>query len=265
MTWFSADSPWNTPRSGNLVEVPWISTLEFEFYERSVSIAKRDDPFVDVLVGSYYSTASPDDGKQMLPSSFRPRTKIRLPAGATPVDDTDRILSVIDSDGSALDCYGVTIQGSRLFCARASEVDLEGMGDGWENGMCASMLPSFAGLVRSTEWGRIDHALAALAPPTLLKREAAYPAYAWDRSPGYTGTIPMGSRLALPMDYPLNGLPPEGIVLAQAAQRYGVILVDRGGSGFSILLERSTPGAIPPLPDWHALTWVHGLRLVIQN
>ena len=56
-------------------------------------------------------------------------------------------------------------------------------------------------------------------PRQLLKREAVWPAYAFDRDSGYSGTVPMGALLAIPpsVDIDQLGLSPLGRVIARAA------------------------------------------------
>ncbi|HZP41629.1 MAG TPA: hypothetical protein VFD84_08945 [Candidatus Binatia bacterium] len=107
------------------------------------------------------------------------------------------------------------------------------------------MLPSFAGLIRTGEIaaGRIPHALAAQVPRTVLEAEAVWPAYAFDRNAGYTGTLPMGALLAIRpgVDVAAIGLPPTGQVIARAAQDYGVYTVERGGAGITFLAELNNP------------------------
>jgi hypothetical protein len=106
------------------------------------------------------------------------------------------------------------------------------------------MLPSFAGLIRTGELrdGRIPHALAAQVPASMLKRAFVWPAYAIDRDAGYSGTLPMGALLAIPPSVDVDdlGLSPLGKVVAHAAQDYGVYVVDRGGSGSTILPSTAT-------------------------
>ncbi|MFN8642939.1 MAG: hypothetical protein U0802_15280 [Candidatus Binatia bacterium] len=85
------------------------------------------------------------------------------------------------------------------------------------------MLPSFAELIRAGEIAgrRIPHALAAQLPRSLLRREAVWPAAAFDRDAGYSGTLPMGALLAIPPDVDVDqlGLSANGRVIARAARR----------------------------------------------
>lgn len=67
------------------------------------------------------------------------------------------------------------------------------------------MIQSYAGVVRDIdlERGHIDHAIAVIAPAAVLKPAFVFPALAFDSdSSPYRGTLPMGTRLALPRDAP---------------------------------------------------------------
>ena len=155
-------------------------------------------------------------------------------------------MAVFQPNGLVLDTINtvVTSDGS-IVTSMASYVDAKGDGTGWVNGRRASMIPSFAGLIRTGEIssGRIPHALAALAPNSLLKTAAVWPAAAFDRSSNYAGILPMGTLLAIPstVDIGKLGLSPQGLVIARAAQDFGVYLVDRGGGGLSFLAELGDP------------------------
>jgi len=103
------------------------------------------------------------------------------------------------------------------------------------------MFPSFAGIIRSGEVssGKIPHALVCLMAPSILMRKAAWPAFAFDRNSGYSGSLPMGSLLAIPTSVNLTtlGLSAKGHVIATAVQNYGMYVGDRGGSGMTLLSE----------------------------
>ena len=201
---------------------------------------------------NYYSTvAAPNDHHWILPTSYRPATldwrgEFHLPPGTCPSPDSDGLLAVFQPDGWVIDIYAtVVLSSGEVVGTMASWIDARGDGTGWWNGRRASMLPSFAGLIRTGEIasGRIPHALAAQLPPKLLKREAVWPARAFDRDSGYSGTVPMGALLAIPPDVDIGqlGLSANGRVIARAAQDYGVYVVDRGGSGMTILAELGDP------------------------
>lgn len=239
----------------------WQSTSSFAFLsggglncgnsaaveQQLLANAPGTTPSVDA---NYYSTQSATSA-WVLPSDYHRagedwRDTFRLPAGSCPSPDPDGLMAVIQPDGWALDVYaGVVTAGPYVVTTMASYIDTAGDGTGWWSGRRASMLPSFAGLIRTGEisGGRIPHALAALAPESLLTRAYAWPAYAFDREANYTGSLPMGALLAIPASVNVDalGLSWRGRVLARAAQDYGIYLVDRGGGGLTILAELGNP------------------------
>lgn len=191
---------------------------------------------------NYYSTiATPDSSQWILPADYKAASvsyssSPRLPKGACASPDTDGLMAVFQPNGMVLDLYeGVVMSDGSIVSAMASYIDAKGDGTGWWNGRRASMLPSFAGLIRTGEItsGVIRHALALQMSPTILKQQAIWPAYAFDRNSGYSGTLPMGALLAIPQTVNVDGLglSTQGKVVARALQNYGAYVVDRGGSG----------------------------------
>jgi hypothetical protein len=232
--------------------------------------------------GNFYSTTSTgNDSLGILPASFHRagqdwRDTLRLPAGACPSPDTDALMAVVQPDGWVLDVYNAVVTSDgRVVGSMASWIDARGDGTGWWNGRRASMLPSFAGLIRTGEIaaGRIPHALAALVPTTVLGKAFRWPAYTMDRNSGYTGTLPMGALLAIPASVDIRqlGLSPRGLVIARAAQDYGIYVVDRGGTGLTILAELGNPEIRwdrvgSAAPDWMDLETIGDhLRWVDNN
>lgn len=232
--------------------------------------------------GNYYSTISaPNTGLWKLPELYQRAgehysSTAHLPLGACPSPDSDALMAVFQPDGRVLDAINtIVMSDGTILASMASYVDARGDGTGFSNGRRASMLPSFAGLIRKgeIESGRIPHAIAALAPQTLLKPVAVWPAAAFDRSSHYTGTLPMGSLLAIPpsVDIAKLGLSQRGQVIARAAQDYGVYIVDSGGSGITLLAElgdseahwADLPGRSPEWRDIQVI--VHHLQRVVNN
>ena len=131
---------------------------------------------------------------------------------------------------------------------------LDVAGDGLVGYGRASGLPALGGLIRPGELEHgIDHALAINLPVGVLSsaqhfvwpsRSAAGASYA-----NYQGTSPalaMGSLLAIPPSVDLLRLPwhtPQGRVLAAAAQRYGMYVVDALGAPHQVQLGISSDAA----------------------
>jgi PKD repeat protein len=164
-----------------------------------------------------------------------------IPNGAVPSPDTDGHLAVYQPNGWVLETYAsIVLANGDVVTSVGSYTDAQGDGTGWSSGRRASMLPSFAGLIRSGEItaGSIPHAMNVLLSATMLKEQAMWPAYSWDTNAGYSGTLPMGSLLAIPASVDVHnlGLTAQGEVVAHAAQDYGIYVADRGGPGGMTLL-----------------------------
>jgi hypothetical protein len=92
----------------------------------------------------------------------------------------------------------------------------------------AAGLPIFPGLARYDEVarGRIDHALRFTVRRT--RGAYIYPARHHGRDPKNLSLPPMGLRVRLRADYPLDGFPPQARVVLVALKRYGMIVADNG-------------------------------------
>jgi hypothetical protein len=199
------------------------------------SIVFEANPYSTIGTGS-------ENSQTIWPASYNPisadySTLFYIPSGLCASPDTDGLLAVVQPNGWVMEAYeGITTASGDLIAGNvAGYYDLQGDGSGWQNGRRASMVPAIAGLIRTGEvkQGNIPHALAATLSPTILTEEAAWPAYAFDTNSGYTGTLPMGSLMAIPPSVNLStlGLTASGLIVATAAQNYGVYIVDRGGTG----------------------------------
>jgi hypothetical protein len=191
---------------------------------------------------NYYSTLStPDSSKLLWPTDFHRasygyRYQVRMPADVCPSSDTDGQLAIFQPDGWVLNTYAtVVMSNGNIITDMASYSYAKGDGTGYWNGRRASMIPAYAGLIRKREIanGKISHAVALVMSPDVLKEQAIWPAYAFDRLSGYSGTLPMGALLAIPASVDINslGLTTNGKILARAVQDYGAYVVDRGGVG----------------------------------
>jgi hypothetical protein len=100
-------------------------------------------------------------------------------------------------------------------------------------GATATGLPLIAGLIRPEELrrGHIDHALA-FSLPEARAGVFARPATRTDGQTDSPGAIPLGTRFRIDPDLDLGrlSLTPVGRMIAEAAQRYGIVVRDKGGS-----------------------------------
>jgi hypothetical protein len=120
---------------------------------------------------------------------------------------------------------------------------------GWDWGSTASSLQVIAGTVTIAELrrGRIDHALA-LDVPTPCANTFSWPAQRTDGSSTAADCLPEGAHLRLDpsLDVSKLRLPPITRMLAEAAQRYGMIVRDRTGKDTSFFAEDPTPTGTDP-------------------
>jgi outer membrane biosynthesis protein TonB len=100
-------------------------------------------------------------------------------------------------------------------------------------GASASSLPIAGGLItfEDLERGVINHALA-IAVPNVRENEYASPAQRTDGAMLGLSTLPEGAHLRLEsgLDLAALHLPPFTLMLARAAQRYGIIVRDRSSN-----------------------------------
>jgi hypothetical protein len=205
-------------------------------------------------VVNYYSSQMAGFSWNGLPSGQPPGTTsglfddgptfARIPLNATPSPDSDGHMVVIQPDERALELYATIILSTgEVVSSMFSFTDPSGTGTGRGHGRRASMLPSYGGILRSSELadGKIDHAMVLLAPPAMLSPSFVEPAFAFDTDPSdYGGALPMGARLAIPPEIDIDDLGLRtsfGAMVAAAAKTYGLLIGDRGGPGWTIVTE----------------------------
>jgi outer membrane biosynthesis protein TonB len=115
-------------------------------------------------------------------------------------------------------------------------------------GASASSLPIAGGLVtlEDLERGVINHALA-IAVPNVRENEYASPAQRTDGATLGLSTLPEGAHLRLEpgLDLAALHLPPLTLMLAEAAQRYGIFVRDRA-SNIALYAQDPIPTGIEP-------------------
>jgi hypothetical protein len=117
---------------------------------------------------------------------------------------------------------------------------------GW--GATATSLPLAGGLITPSELraGVINHALA-LAIPSVRAKTWTFPAQRTDGNDLTTNSIPEGARFRIDPSLNLASLhlPPLTLMLARAAQRYGIILRDKSGVVTFYAQDPAPTGANP--------------------
>ena len=216
--------------------------------------------------GNVYSSTSTTSW--VLPQSYNKPVSCPYVAGSfyftpdmAPAPGSDGHRHVLQPNGKIVETYStIVLSTGQVVALTYSVTDPSSSGDGWQNGNAASMLPTYAGQIWDDEiTNGITHAIAITAPPTLLTGKFAYPAYAFDRDattaqPPYSGAVPMGGRLALPPSVSIASLKlqtPEGKAIAIAAQSFGFIIVDRGGSGITLEVQPNAPTKDAALHTWN--------------
>jgi hypothetical protein len=185
-----------------------------------------------------------------------PSPEFLPPAGA------DGHVAIRQPSGGVLEIYGTIVLSDQTIVALSYSVtDPAGLGDGWQRGQTASMLPSYAGAIVDDEIGTgIMHAMSITVPAKLLAPQIVYPAFALDRDAltnkvPYSGDLPMGSRLVLPASTEMGDLKlvtDAGRAIAAAAKAYGFLIVDRGGEGITIRVRPTTLRSRPELHVYDA-------------
>jgi hypothetical protein len=125
---------------------------------------------------------------------------------------------------------------------------------GW--GATASSLPMVGGLITLADLasGHIDHAVAVMVP--MAKGNAFYfPAQRTDGGDASPAAVPEGARFRLDPTLDLSALQmsPVARMIAEAAQKYGLIVNDQTGATVGFRAEDPTPlmrsGQSKPLPE----------------
>ena len=205
-------------------------------------------------------------GQAAVPVSFQYRSEsdpgpYPVPANAAveggPSSDGDRHVIVFDpAHCRDYELFAARPAGGGWQAGSGAVFDLRGDAlrpAGWTSADAAG-LPILAGLVRYDEVaaGRIDHAIRVTVPHS--RNSYVWPARHAASSSADPALPPMGLRLRLKASVNLAGLPAQARIVAQAMQRYGVIVADNG-----------SPWYISGEPDqrWsndalHALGGLHG-------
>ncbi|MFI5041341.1 MAG: hypothetical protein ACHQNA_05750, partial [Acidimicrobiales bacterium] len=208
-------------------------------------------------------------------SSGGQTSSYQIPDGAQPSAPAggDADLHVIDPTHHFVDeCWQMVATGPHTWtCTSHVRTDLYATGVG-AGGVRAYGGSAIGGLLRVGEItsGVIPHALALALDGRQQSRSTPYvwPATASDDPSGYSGSVPMGTLVAIPPWVNVNalGLSPSGVALATALQNYGGYDVDSNNNGLGAYAETAAEG-LPQLDamrnDWVAIA--RQLRPVTDN
>lgn len=282
---FDTDSIWNLPiadgatfqttgdaATAALISAthgaPWVNQAD---YSHPVYHARHTDPVTTVADFGHSHAVNPGAGA-LQGGNFA----YRVPADAGPADAADGHMHVVDPTGrycdEAIYVERNAVTPTLMGCSRSHRVDLLGMGVGPMQGTRAYGGPAIGGLVRSWEidpthplyTGVIRHPLSiALKGAQMLRtsggagyNSAGYGTglgYVWpateqdgSSSGSYTGSIPMGSYVAIPPAVNLGTLgiaTAAAMMIAVAMQDYGAYVTDTAGAVILAYVETTAPTA----------------------
>lgn len=234
---FAASSPFNKTIPSNAT---WRDELTIrdnywwlnrEQYSMPYAVAAPNDPLVQVDVPSSWGwPAGP--------------ISIRAPAGLTGDSGTDASI-VIRSDNTVCDFWQFSRKSDTYATAVAYACTdyVTGSGFGTQSpfkgaGIRAAGSSTLGGLLLGSDFANEskNQALAVSLRPVSLKRGWVYPAISEDSGNGYSGTVPVGSRLGIPPGTARpSGLSAHGIMIWNTLQTYGAYVLDQHHSDASLI------------------------------
>lgn len=205
--------------------------IDFGF---TLNLADRAAPLVPLAPGPAFSRPDCDEGMVPLPAGGA----LRGESGYTCAGDGECHLLVLQPGTRKLfELWKANLAGGALTAGCLAVWDLSrDYGPSGRGADCASAdtagLPIAALLFTADEvaGGEIPHALR-LSLPTDRIRPGVYVApatHATRTTTGGAASLPLGARLRLRADFPLDGLSPATRVVVRALQRHGMILADGG-------------------------------------
>lgn len=246
---YSPDSPWNTPLPADAPLDPksdtYVSELREQVDHGGATIAIKEFSIPIYRVGPDQPRVRVELTKPA-PELQRAFEDVPLPDDARAADGTDGAIVVYqpatdtmwefwrfrrDATGYVADWGGRMVQVSKNpgYYRERSEPEIER--PFW--GFNATHIGGAAGVITLDDLrrGRIDHVLY-LAIPEARKGVCAEPANATDGATDSPDAIPEGARFRLDpgLDVEALNLPEMTAMMARAAQRYGVVVINRAGS-----------------------------------
>jgi hypothetical protein len=272
---FAAGSPWNSPLPETAAVDPSSAALVSRLAQQAehtvgFNTTEWSVPIYRVPAGQPTVRVTLDGPNRYLQQAW---AAVPLPPTARPAAGTDAHLVVWQpSTDTMWEFWRMQLEidgwhagyGGRIVEAEENPGYYLALDDGkgevaeqswW--GATATGLPLPAGLVTldDVRCGEINHALA-LALPEIRKGVIAWPAERGDGRSLDPDSIPEGARLRLDprLDLSKLSMPPITRMLAQAAQRYGLIVRD-GGGAVALYGEDPKPYGSNPWP-----TLLEGLK-----
>jgi len=258
-SFYSADSPWNTPIPANVEVRPDSATWMTQLYDAmGPDININREKWTPAI---WYATASTPRTTWTMQGGWK-MNNVPTPGDLETSAEPETWTAIVDrSTGLEYDFFDAEKGASGWAAKTGGVARLNGSG-WWDNDVGpwigrASGATNIGGDILASDMkaGVIDHALACAAPKQLISASAVSPATTSDGS-GSTSAMPMGSRLQLDPNLELSSLPlqPGEEMVAKALQRYGCYLID-SSSTMALFAENAT---FLPSDPYHA-SWSDGL------
>lgn len=226
---------------------PWINTTQ---YSIPVYTVPSGQPLVPMTIDVTKPYANP------LKAALAPG--VPIPAGAHPATGTDGTLVIWQPSSDTLwEFWRANLQTDGWHASWGGVMPNVSQNPGYFTspdqiwGATATSLASTGGLISPTELqaGVINHALAMAIPATRAK-QWAWPAVRSDGQDTATDSIPEGAHFRIDPGLDLNSLnlPPVTLMLARAAQKYGIIVRDKSAV-VDFYAEDPTPSGTNPYPQ----------------
>src|SRR5436853_781606 len=238
---FASDSVWNRPLAPTAPLTPNSSALagtlawEAAYYGGYINTTAYSTGVYTVPADQAKVHVTLDGSNAKLAADF---DQVPLPPGARPASGTDGDLVVWQPSTQTMwEFWRLYADATGNWHARwgGRMTDVSSSPGYYPNpfGGTASSLPDVGGLMTLQEEtdGVIDHALA-FAVPDAKAGTFVFPAQRTDGTSTAANAIPEGTRFRLPASLNVDALhlPRQIAMMARAAQRYGMIVVDKGGA-----------------------------------
>jgi hypothetical protein len=252
-TTFAATSPWNKPASGSATLSPLSGAYRTELvrqvaqYGSWINSYAYSSPVYEVGASQALVKVTLDRYNRDLAAAF---AAVPLPNNARPASGSDGHLVLLQPSTNRMwEFYKLRRLADGWHAAWGGWTTSLSTFPGYypgNFGSTGSGLSILGGLIRLRELdaGRIDHAVA-LAIPQARSTTFVWPAQRTDGKLNSPTAIPEGTvfRLDPSLNVASLGLPRAARIIAEAAQRYGMVVRDQAGS-VVFEMEDPTPAGI---------------------